>query len=127
MIIKQVTQKHFDILQKRQEGKTLTQIGIEMGISSTRVSQLETIAKTYVEAQKNNTLMPFDELSILVQNALKRQKQFKNNHKYTEDKPTLQEIATWFNSGELHKMDGIGKKSIQEIENFLNKYKQQLM
>jgi transcriptional regulator len=128
-MIKRIEEKHYKVLQERDTGKTLAQIGKEMGLTRARVQQLEFNAREYLEALEKGILTPFDTLSTRTQHCLlqKKNKDSMKNMMYTKsEKPTIKDISMWVNSGELLKTPGIGKKTLYELQTFLSKYKDQI-
>jgi DNA-directed RNA polymerase alpha subunit len=100
-------------LQKRREGKTLAAIGAEMGVSVERVRQMVAKAERRESAVSNETASPLDLLSVRAQNCLRGASSCLG---YT---PTPQEIRAQMDSGQLKKIDNMGKKTIQEISDWL--------
>ena len=96
-------------LELRRDGMTLAKIAVEMGVSQERARQMVLSGESRERALENAHSNPLDLLSVRAHNCLK-----------AENVSTPAQARALQKSGELKKVPNLGKKSVLEIEAWLN-------
>jgi len=104
--------RYATVLQKRREGQTLVKIAAERGVTRERVRQMVAAAERREHALLNAPQSPLALLSVRAQNCILAVE-------CIGDVPTPQEIRACMDSGRLKKIPNMGKKSIQEVVDWL--------
>ena len=107
--------RYDSVLQQRRAGRTLAEIGRELGRSCERVRQMQALAERREKALINGKASPLDLLSVRAKNCLLAEKYSSTGR----DEPTPQEVRVWLDSGRLKKIPNMGKKAVQEVAAWL--------